>query len=116
MEGLIPFLLHALKKQNGQKSYRGLRSRSEGSSRSYHQLLQEPDYPTEGSSHRRTQSEFQPASVEFLENRSRLELQSRSMKSSDRLPSMNRGGSKQSGPPSSYQGKSSVDNNVYLFR
>ncbi|RZC54691.1 hypothetical protein C5167_013550 [Papaver somniferum] len=61
MEGLIPFLLHAMKnKKTAQNNYRCL---SEGSSRnrSYHQLIN-----TEDSSHRRTRSEFQPPSTTEL--------------------------------------------------
>ncbi|XAR52923.1 hypothetical protein NMG60_11021258 [Bertholletia excelsa] len=58
MEGLIPFLLHALRKQRPQHSYRCL---SDCSNRSYH-LLVGPDSldSPEGSSHRRTLSEFHP--------------------------------------------------------
>ncbi|CAA2999700.1 Hypothetical predicted protein [Olea europaea subsp. europaea] len=65
MEGLIPYLLHAMKKQRPQHSYRSL---SENSTRSYH-LLRGGE-SVEGSSHRRTRSEFQPPSVDFLEQRS----------------------------------------------
>ncbi|KAK5774485.1 hypothetical protein PVK06_042340 [Gossypium arboreum] len=62
MEGLIPYLIHAMKKQKPGHNYR---STSVGSSRSYHLL--------EGSSHRRTRSEFQPpATVEVVEQRSGL--------------------------------------------
>uniref|UniRef100_A0A2N9EXY1 Uncharacterized protein n=1 Tax=Fagus sylvatica TaxID=28930 RepID=A0A2N9EXY1_FAGSY len=68
MEGLIPFLLHAIKKQRPQNSYRCL---SEGSSRSYH-LLNVAD-SLSGSSHRRTRSEFQPPTMEFVHQRSGLE-------------------------------------------
>ncbi|CAI9764435.1 unnamed protein product [Fraxinus pennsylvanica] len=69
MEGLIPFLLHAMKKQRPQHSYRSL---SENSTRSYH-LLMAAGESVEGSSHRRTRSEFQPPSINFLEQRSGLE-------------------------------------------
>lgn len=72
MEGLIPFLIHAVKKQNGRlphhSSFR--RSLSTGSSRSYHLLLgADKSGELEGSSHRRTRSEFQPPSLDFLEQR-----------------------------------------------
>ncbi|MCL7046442.1 hypothetical protein MKW94_008460 [Papaver nudicaule] len=69
MEGLIPFLLHAMKnKKTTQNNYRCL---SEGSSRnrSYHQLISTAD-STEGSSHRRTRSEFQTPSTTELFNQS----------------------------------------------
>ncbi|KAK9287123.1 hypothetical protein L1049_015534 [Liquidambar formosana] len=71
MEGLIPFLLHALKKQRPHHSYRSL---SEGSSRSYHVLMGPDSY--EGASHRRARSEFEPPTVEFLEQRSGFEKNS----------------------------------------
>ncbi|OVA09373.1 hypothetical protein BVC80_8915g24 [Macleaya cordata] len=65
MEGLIPFLFHAMKKQN--KNHRNYRCLSEGSSRSrsYH-LLTTGMGSTEGSSHRRTRSEFQPPTSDQL--------------------------------------------------
>lgn len=67
MEGLIPYLLHAMKKQRPQHSYRSF---SENSNRSYHLL--NPKDSSHGSSHRRTRSEFQPpANIDFLEHRSR---------------------------------------------
>ncbi|XP_028125861.1 uncharacterized protein LOC114322697 [Camellia sinensis] len=69
MEGLIPMLINALKKQRPHHAYRGL---SEGSNRSYH-LLMAPD-SREGSSHRRTRSEFQPPTVDFLDQQSTLEF------------------------------------------
>ncbi|CAI9769163.1 unnamed protein product [Fraxinus pennsylvanica] len=65
MDGLIPFLFHAMKKRRTQHSYRSL---SENSTRSYH-LLRGGE-SVEGSSHRRTRSEFLPPSVDFLEQRS----------------------------------------------
>ncbi|KAB1208371.1 hypothetical protein CJ030_MR7G001340 [Morella rubra] len=71
MEGLIPYLIRVVKKQRPQNSYRCL-SQSQGSSRSYHLLVNAPD-STNGSSHRRTLSEFQPPAVEFIEQRSGLE-------------------------------------------
>ncbi|OAY45415.1 uncharacterized protein LOC110618794 [Manihot esculenta] len=93
MEGLIPYLLHAMKKQRPQNS---CRSFSASSSRSYHLLLSGGD-SFNGSSHRRTRSEFQPPSVEFLEQRSGLDgyLNSSSLrKRSVNSPSMAAAGSK----------------------
>lgn len=72
MEGLIPFLIHALKKQNGRPPHHSSfgRSLSTGSSRSYHLLLgADKSGELEGSSHRRTRSEFQPPTLDFLEQR-----------------------------------------------
>ncbi|KAK3193029.1 hypothetical protein Dsin_024339 [Dipteronia sinensis] len=71
MEGLIPFLIHAMKKQRPQHSYRSF---SVGSTRSYH-LLNEGD-AVDGSSHRRTRSDFQPptSTNQFLEQRSGIEF------------------------------------------
>ncbi|KAJ4824984.1 hypothetical protein Tsubulata_014358 [Turnera subulata] len=77
MEGLIPYLIHAIKKQRLQDSYR-YRSLSAGSSRSYHLLMDggggplgDDDSFKNGSSHRRTRSEFQPpATSELLEQKS----------------------------------------------
>lgn len=65
MEGLIPYLIHAMKKQKpgAQRSYRSF-SHSESSNRSYHLLL-----ASDGSSHRRTRSDFQAPTTEFLEQR-----------------------------------------------
>ncbi|KAK2974479.1 hypothetical protein RJ640_018644 [Escallonia rubra] len=59
MEGLIPFLLHTLKKQRPHNSYRSV---SASSSRSYHLLTGAGGGgdSADGSSHRRTRSEFQP--------------------------------------------------------
>ncbi|KAF5448268.1 hypothetical protein F2P56_028822 [Juglans regia] len=65
MEGLIPYLLRAIKKPKGYNSYRSF---SEGSTRSYHLLLNAQD-SANGSSHRRTRSEFQPPAIEFTEQR-----------------------------------------------
>ncbi|KAI9180716.1 hypothetical protein LWI28_007467 [Acer negundo] len=64
MEGLIPYLIHAMKKQRPQHSYKSF---SMGSTRSYH-LLNEGD-AVDGSSHRRTRSDFQPptSTDQFLE-------------------------------------------------
>lgn len=71
MEGLIPFLIHAMKKQNGRPPHHSSfsRSLSTGSSRSYHLLLGADKSGEEGSSHRRTRSEFQPPTLDFLEQR-----------------------------------------------
>ncbi|MBA0782628.1 hypothetical protein Gotri_000487 [Gossypium trilobum] len=73
MEGLIPCLIHAMKKQKPSNRYRSM---SVGSSRGYHLLMeQSPAESVEGSSHRRTRSEFQPpTTVEFVEQRSGLGL------------------------------------------
>ncbi|KAE8008083.1 hypothetical protein FH972_004630 [Carpinus fangiana] len=68
MEGLIPYLVHAIKKQKPQHSYRSF---SEGSTRSYHLLLNSDSLS--GSSHRRTRSDFQPPNMEFVEQRSGVE-------------------------------------------
>ncbi|KAL0454312.1 UNVERIFIED_CONTAM: hypothetical protein Slati_0770400 [Sesamum latifolium] len=63
MEGLIPFLVHAMKKQRPQNAYRCL-SENSTTGRSYHLLLAGDS--VEGSSHRRTRSDFQHSStVEF---------------------------------------------------
>ncbi|PON74804.1 hypothetical protein PanWU01x14_048630 [Parasponia andersonii] len=70
MEGLIPYLLHALKKDRPKNSYRSL---SDTSNRSYHRLLSGSTHNNlpDGSSHRRTRSEFQPPPpLDFLEHRS----------------------------------------------
>ncbi|KAJ9175154.1 hypothetical protein P3X46_013733 [Hevea brasiliensis] len=92
MEGLIPYLLHAMKKQRPYNSYRSF---SEGSSCSYHLLVGGGD-SFNGSSHRRTRSEFQQPNMEFLEKRSGLEyLHSNSLrKRSVNSTSMAAGGSK----------------------
>lgn len=66
MEGLIPFLVHAIKKPKPQNSYR---SRSVGSTRSYHVLVG-ADAKGDQSSHRRTRSEFRSPTVDFMEQRS----------------------------------------------
>ncbi|KAL1534507.1 hypothetical protein AAHA92_30679 [Salvia divinorum] len=58
MEGLIPLLIRAVKRQRPQHAYRCLSENSTG--RSYHLLL------ADGSSHRRTRSEFNPTdAVDF---------------------------------------------------
>ncbi|KAH6767054.1 hypothetical protein C2S52_018037 [Perilla frutescens var. hirtella] len=64
MEGLIPFLIHAIKKQTPPNSYRCL-SENSTTSRSYHLLLADGGGGG-GSSHRRTRSDFQlPSTVDF---------------------------------------------------
>ncbi|KAG2315931.1 hypothetical protein Bca4012_066773 [Brassica carinata] len=55
MEGLIPYLIHAIKKHQHQR----YRSMSIGSSRSYQPLMM----GQEGSSHRRTGSEYWPPEI-----------------------------------------------------
>ncbi|KAL6513112.1 hypothetical protein OROGR_020598 [Orobanche gracilis] len=59
MEGLIPFLLKAMKKQAPRRAYRSL-SENSVTGRSYHLLLS--GNSGEGSSHRRTRSDYQPQS------------------------------------------------------
>nr|KAJ0208544.1 hypothetical protein LSAT_V11C500269500 [Lactuca sativa] len=61
MEGLIPFLMHAVKKHSLHNSYRSL---STGSTCRRHLL---DGAVVEGSSHRRTRSEFQPPTAEYLQ-------------------------------------------------
>lgn len=68
MEGLIPYLIHAIKKQKPHHhSFNRSFSHSGSVNRSYHMLL-ESDSLT-GSSHRRTRSDFQQPTTEFLEHR-----------------------------------------------
>ncbi|CAL5209828.1 unnamed protein product [Lathyrus oleraceus] len=68
MEGLIPYLIHAIKKQKPHHhSFNRSVSHSGSINRSYHLLL-ESDSVT-GSSHRRTRSDFQQPTSEFLEHR-----------------------------------------------
>ncbi|KAJ0077529.1 uncharacterized protein LOC116141790 [Pistacia vera] len=67
MEGLIPYLIHVVKKPRPQKGYRSLSDSS--SHQSYH-LLGGGESLEGSNSHRRTRSEFLPPPVEFLENRS----------------------------------------------
>lgn len=69
MEGLIPYLIHAIKKQKPHPhSYNRSFSHNESSiNRSYHMLLGSDSLT--GSSHRRTRSDFQPPTTEFLEQR-----------------------------------------------
>ncbi|KAF9665936.1 hypothetical protein SADUNF_Sadunf16G0177000 [Salix dunnii] len=108
MEGLIPYLLHSIKKQRPRNSYRSL---SIGSSRSYHLLMGgDQGESLNGSSHRRTRSEYQPPPLEFSEQRASLDfLRSGSLrKRSLNSPSMT-GGSKFDSYPR--QMPSQVNNN-----
>ncbi|XP_010487907.1 PREDICTED: uncharacterized protein LOC104765832 [Camelina sativa] len=61
MEGLIPYLIHAIKKDHN-RAHQMYRSMSVGSSRSYRPLMmgQEGSSSVQGSSHRRTKSEYNP--------------------------------------------------------
>ncbi|KVH93339.1 uncharacterized protein LOC112517390 [Cynara cardunculus var. scolymus] len=68
MEGLIPFLMHAMKKSH--RLHHTYRSFSTGSTASYHLLDAAQPSAAEGSSHRRTRSDFQPPTAEFLHHRS----------------------------------------------
>ncbi|KAF7126518.1 hypothetical protein RHSIM_Rhsim11G0151000 [Rhododendron simsii] len=67
MEGLIPMLFHALKKQRPHNSFRCF---SEGSisNRSYHRLIGPQDSVDGSSHHRRTRSEFQPSTVDHFQD------------------------------------------------
>ncbi|KAJ6751135.1 hypothetical protein OIU85_001636 [Salix viminalis] len=99
MEGLIPYLLHSIKKQKPRNSYRSL---SVGSSRSYHLLIGgDQGESLNGSSHRRTRSEYQPPPLEFSEQRANLDfLRSGSLrKRSTNSPSMTGGSKFDSYPP-----------------
>lgn len=82
MEGLIPYLVHAMKKQKPHHSYRSF---SVGSSRSYHLLIGGDSF--EGSSHRRARSDFQQPAVEFPGQRSGAEFISGAIKGSVNAPS-----------------------------
>ncbi|KAG9440422.1 hypothetical protein H6P81_020587 [Aristolochia fimbriata] len=58
MEGLIPYVIHAIKRSKDHVKYRSL---SHGSSRSWgYPLMGREEASYEGSSHRRTRSEYQP--------------------------------------------------------
>lgn len=70
MEGLIPFVMHAMKKHKGHKGYRSLSAR-------YHLL--EGSVTVEGSSHRRTRSDFQPPTADYLQQRSGFGYDTQSM-------------------------------------
>lgn len=68
MEGLIPYLIHAIKKQKPHHhTFNRSVSHSGSINRSYHLLLESES--VSGSSHRRTRSEFQQPTSEFLEHR-----------------------------------------------
>ncbi|KAL2930286.1 Phosphatidate cytidylyltransferase 3 [Bienertia sinuspersici] len=86
MEGLIPFLVRAIKKQNLQShSYRCL---SDSSRRNYHVLGSAGD-SVSGSSHRRTQSEFQvPSSLDLQPDVDQF-VRSRSTKTTNIMGSNN---------------------------
>ncbi|CAO2842063.1 unnamed protein product [Amaranthus hypochondriacus] len=76
MEGLIPYLVRAIKRQNLHKhSYRSM---SDSSRRSYHLLGAIDSF--NGSSHRRTQSEFQPPTAVDLQPEVDRFVRSRSVK------------------------------------
>ncbi|PIA44179.1 hypothetical protein AQUCO_01700060v1 [Aquilegia coerulea] len=114
MDGLIPFLFHALKKNKGstRRNYRSLSD--QGSTRSYH-LLVGNSGSLEGSSHRRTRSEFQPPTFDFIDQRSGIELHSRSLKVVD-SPRNVKDTKQQIAAGSSYQKKPVNTNNVSRFR
>lgn len=61
MEGLIPYLIHAIKKDHKPQNQM-YRSMSVGSSHNYRPLMmgQEGSSSLQGSSHRRTRSEYKP--------------------------------------------------------
>lgn len=65
MEGLIPFVLHALKKKRERSKYSSLK---EGSSHSCRHPLTENvvGFNLDGSSHRRTRSDFQTPASGFV--------------------------------------------------
>ncbi|XP_050363436.1 uncharacterized protein LOC126782263 [Argentina anserina] len=72
MEGLIPYFLHAIKKQRPQHKFRSFSGSN--SNRSY-QLLATGNDSLEGSSHRRTRSEFPaPAAADLFQQQSELEF------------------------------------------
>ncbi|CAH8261075.1 unnamed protein product [Arabidopsis lyrata] len=64
MEGLIPYLIHAIKKDY-KPDHQRYRSMSVGSSRSYRPLMmgQEGSSSMQGSSHRRTRSDYNPPAI-----------------------------------------------------
>ncbi|KMT03813.1 hypothetical protein BVRB_8g189570 [Beta vulgaris subsp. vulgaris] len=81
MEGLIPYLVRAIKRQNlHNQSFRCL---SDGSRRSYHLLGNAGGDSVNGSSHRRTQSEFQAPTAMDLQPEVDQFVRSRSMKSNN---------------------------------
>ncbi|KAK9071099.1 hypothetical protein SSX86_009667 [Deinandra increscens subsp. villosa] len=61
MEGLIPFVMHAMKKHRLHNSYRAL---------SANYRLLDGSVAGEGSSHGRTRSEFRPAAADYVQQRS----------------------------------------------
>ncbi|MFS7939088.1 hypothetical protein Hanom_Chr05g00447631 [Helianthus anomalus] len=70
MEGLIPFVMQAMKTHRLHSSYRSL-------SASYHLL--DGSVAAEGSSHHRTRSEFQPPTADHLQQRSGFGYDTQSM-------------------------------------
>ncbi|KAL8234674.1 hypothetical protein R6Q59_020774 [Mikania micrantha] len=70
MEGLIPFVMHAMKKHRLHKSC---------SSLSVRYRLLDGSVTAEGSSHRRNRSEFQPPMAEYLQQRSGFGYDTQSM-------------------------------------
>ncbi|KAL8188926.1 hypothetical protein R6Q57_029446 [Mikania cordata] len=73
MEGLIPFVMHAMKKHKLHKSC---------SSISVRYRLLDGSVAAEGSSHRRNRSEFQPPTTEYLQQRSGFGYDTQSMNTS----------------------------------
>ncbi|KAF5182130.1 hypothetical protein FRX31_028286 [Thalictrum thalictroides] len=119
MDGLIPFLFHAIKKQKGgsRRNYRSLSDQG-GSTRSYHLLIGNSG-SLEGSSHRRTRSEFQPPTFDFIDQHSSgIELHSRSLKVVDSPRNVKDTKQQQiAAGSSSYQKKPVINtNNVSRFR
>ncbi|CAK9150070.1 unnamed protein product [Ilex paraguariensis] len=100
MEGLIPFLFQALKKPRPHNRYRSF---SETSTRSYHLLVGGDS--VEGSSHRRTRSEFQPPTFDVLQQNSGVEYlsNSKSFSRGSVLSPGNPNGFKQIGSNANYQ-------------
>ncbi|CAN8258751.1 unnamed protein product [Cochlearia groenlandica] len=76
MEGLIPYLIHAIKKDN-MPQHKMYRSISEGSSRSYRPLMMGQEASSsssfQGSSHRRTRSdtEYKPPVITVMSDQNR---------------------------------------------
>ncbi|KAJ1697464.1 hypothetical protein LUZ63_005976 [Rhynchospora breviuscula] len=71
MEGLIPFVIHAIKKSREKSGYRCLSNGSHGGARK--PLIGEWDSADEGSSHhRRTRSEFPPIGSDFFSPEQRM--------------------------------------------
>ncbi|MCD7451151.1 hypothetical protein HAX54_009776 [Datura stramonium] len=104
MEGLIPFLLHAMKKQR--PHHNSFRCLSDTSNRSYHMLVGSDSI--EGSSHRRTRSEFlPPVAVDFSDLPQPRSFNNRA--ASLLSPVSNKNGSRLTAA-SNLQGTISVDN------